>query len=113
IEAIQRAYPQAQYVMFYDPLWGVDKRWRREFLQLLKERKHDLSFWAETRVDLLEAEDIDLMADLRDFHLAMGLESVSPRMLQIMQKTTNPTKYLESFAAVSAQLNRRQMVHSV
>ncbi len=98
-------------ISFYDPCFGLDTEWRRKFLRELVRRKFDVSFWAETRHDLLSKKDIDLISQL-DFRIDFGLESASIEMLKIMNKSSNPARYLEQFEKVSNHCDKKEVLHT-
>ena len=79
-----------------DPLFGFKRSWRREVLGGILERGlRPRQYWTLTRSDDLDAEDVSLLARAR-FSIGIGLESGSPRMLEIMQKGNRPERYLEA-----------------
>lgn len=86
-------FPALSTVIFSDPMFGLDRTWRRAFLSGLAKEYPQLTFPLITRIDLLEEEDIRLLAAVRTFAI-FGLESLSPRMLAIMRKTEDVDSYL-------------------
>lgn len=95
-----------------DACFGSNKTWRREFLKRLIEEKIDKIFVAETRIDLLEEEDVDLFSEL-NFHIILGIESCSQTMLKIMKKTTKPRGYLEKIERILEYMNKKQVTHQL
>lgn len=89
-----------------DPLFGFDRAWRREVLRGIVDRRLlPWQYWTLTRVDDLGEEDVELLARAR-FSVGIGLESGSPRMLRLMQKTRDPERYLEALRRL-ARLSRK------
>lgn len=89
-----------------DPLFGFQRRWRREVLQGIIDRGlRPRQFWTLTRSDDLDDEDVSLLARAR-FSIGIGLESGSPRMLRIMQKGNHPEAYLSALMRL-AEASRR------
>lgn len=89
-----------------DPLFGLKRSWRREVLEGMIER--DLTprqYWTLTRSDDLQEEDVRLLARAR-FSIGIGMESGSPRMLEVMQKGNKPEAYLQALERL-AHLSRR------
>lgn len=89
-----------------DPLFGLKRSWRREVLEGMIER--DLAprqYWTLTRSDDLQEEDVELLAKAR-FSIGVGMESGSPRMLEIMQKGNKPEAYLAALERL-AHLSRK------
>ncbi len=80
---------------FYDPIFGFSRKWLLEFLDLYP-KDPDWHIWTECRLDVL-SEDVIIKLKKRKISLMYGLESYSKEMLQIMDKTKNPTKYLKKF----------------
>lgn len=89
-----------------DPLFGFRRRWRREVLSgIIAKGLVPRQFWTLTRSDDLDAEDVSLLARAR-FSIGIGLETGSPRMLGVMDKTKDPARYLgalERLAGLSRQ----------
>ncbi len=89
-----------------DPLFGFKRSWRRKVLEGIIDRKlMPKQCWTLTRSDDLETEDVELLARAR-FSIGIGAESGSPRMLEIMDKTRDPERYLgalERLAVLSRQ----------
>jgi len=83
-------------VGFYDPTFGANKKWLRKFLELYNPNNDIAATWIETRID---AVDENLLRSLKKnkIYQMYGLESLSPYMLSVMDKTVNPVKFLEKF----------------
>ncbi|MHA1698059.1 MAG: B12-binding domain-containing radical SAM protein, partial [Promethearchaeota archaeon] len=81
---------------FYDPIFGFNLKWREKILKFLIERDSGYKIWAETRVDSITREQVRLFKK-SNFSFIVGLESASPRMLHLMNKTSHPMQYLENF----------------
>ena len=89
-----------------DPLFGWQRRWRRQVLEGIVQRGLvPRQFWTLTRSDDLDDEDVALLARGR-FAIGVGLESGSPAMLEAMQKTRDPVRYLAAIERL-AELSRR------
>jgi radical SAM superfamily enzyme YgiQ (UPF0313 family)/protein-L-isoaspartate O-methyltransferase len=77
-----------------DPLFGFRRKWRREVLSGIIEKKlFPRQYWTLTRSDDLGEVDVELLAKAR-FSIGIGLESGSPEMLKRMEKGNTPEKYL-------------------
>jgi len=107
-QVIERYHPRA--VAFGDASFGVQSRWRKEFLRRLAELKPDCWLLMETRPELLDAEDIELLAGLKT-EIQFGVESGSPEMLRLMNKTRQPEKFLADFQLTSRILSEHNIVH--
>jgi len=100
------------YIAIFDACFGVDKNWRKELLSELVRKNIQCYFWLETRVDLIDEEDLELMARL-NFKIDFGIDSFSKTMLSIMNKTNNPDSYLKKFIAISKKCNEFKILHDV
>ena len=83
---------------FYDPIFGLNKKWLDDFLDLYHFPEIS-SAWIETRLDILNE---NLIAKLykKNFYSMFGMESYSKRMLSIMNKTANPTGFINKFEKI-------------
>ncbi|MBI5534866.1 MAG: radical SAM protein [Deltaproteobacteria bacterium] len=84
-----------------DALFGLRPEWRREVLERLAARPlRARKIWLLTRLDLLERQDIELMARA---HVSpgFGVESGSPAMLRTIRKSSAPEQYLDSIHRIS------------
>jgi radical SAM superfamily enzyme YgiQ (UPF0313 family) len=106
-------------VIFYfcDALWGSNPAWVKRFLtHLIKKKKEittDLFGWVcEARVGQFTREQLALMKKAGCITIGYGVESLSPKMLKIMNKTKNPQKYIDTvFKTVEKTLE--QDIHTV
>ena len=89
-----------------DPLFGFKRAWRRQVLeQIVRRELLPRHYWTLTRANELEEEDLKLLSRAR-VSVGVGLESGSPRMLELMRKTPRPGRYLESLERFAALANR-------
>src|SRR5579883_935860 len=65
LKRLKRQLPRVRQVNLLDPIFGVNQSWRREFLSRLREADLDLGYWGETRVDVLDEDDVRLLGELR------------------------------------------------
>ncbi|HCE42148.1 MAG TPA: hypothetical protein DET40_01200 [Lentisphaeria bacterium] len=83
---------------FWDDLpFGGSKQKMREFCRLLIDRNLDVKWTCFLRPEGVDDETIDIMVKSGCFRIAMGVESGSPRMLQLLNKENTPEKYIEAF----------------
>jgi len=101
-----------RYITIFDACFGLNKKWRRAFLSALVRAKLDCYFWLETRVDVIDEEDLELMANL-NVKMDFGIDSFSKSMLKIMNKTREPDAFLKKFLNISAVCNRLNILHDV
>ncbi len=83
---------------FYDPIFGMNKKWLEDFLDLYNYGS-TISTWIETRLDILNNTILKKLID-NNFYSMFGLESYSKDMLVTMNKTKNPKSYLEKFEEI-------------
>ena len=84
-----------------DALFGMKKKWRRTFLEGLARRpSRARKIWLLIRVDLIEREDIELMARA-NVSPGFGLESGDPQHLKRIRKAGKLDHYLEHMLEVS------------
>lgn len=83
-----------------DPLFGMKRSWRREFLELLARRPvRARKLWLLIRVDLVEEEDFRLMARC-NVAPGFGLESGDQEQLRRIRKTGMLSGYLDKMLEV-------------
>ncbi|MEX2758001.1 MAG: radical SAM protein [Candidatus Sigynarchaeota archaeon] len=87
---------------FYDPIFGFNELWLGKVLDFLRDGNCGYHFWAETRIDSFKVESIPAMK-AANVSLMLGLESGSPKMLQLMNKTNDPKGFLNKLECI---LNR-------
>jgi radical SAM superfamily enzyme YgiQ (UPF0313 family) len=112
IDQIQRIVDELKpySLALADACFGINPKWRKEFLGKFKEKNYDFWVSIETHPNLLDNEDADLLSGLK-VEVQFGLESGSPKMLEIMHKVNNPVKYLEYFKELSLNLSRKKVLH--
>ncbi|TET84985.1 MAG: radical SAM protein [Desulfobacteraceae bacterium] len=101
-----------KYIAIFDACFGVDKNWRRELLSELVRKNIQCYFWLETRVDLIDEEDLELMSRL-NLKIDFGVDSFSKTMLRIMNKTKDPDSYLKKLINVSRKCNELKILHDI
>jgi protein-L-isoaspartate(D-aspartate) O-methyltransferase len=83
-----------------DALFGMKRGWRRSFLELLARRPvRARRVWLLIRVDLIEREDLELMARA-NVSPGFGLESGDPDHLKRIRKAGRLDDYLEKMLVV-------------
>jgi radical SAM superfamily enzyme YgiQ (UPF0313 family) len=97
---------------FYDPIFGINDRWLSAVLEFLRDGNGGYRFWAETRIDSFKIEN---MSAIKAAHVSfmLGLESGSPKMLKLMNKTTDPDgffKKLEKIMYLSKEIDYGPLV---
>lgn len=107
-EAVKRFAPPL--VGIADACFGMRPGWRKEFFRVLVERKPQFPMIIETRAEYLDEEDITYLTQL-NIEVQFGIESCSPEMLLIMQKTRRPEKYLQRFSDISRRLSEHHVTH--
>lgn len=103
-----------RFIQVCDPLFGHSAKWRKEFLGEFKKLKSnlrdDVAYWVQVRADTVSEDDLEIMKEM-NFELAIGLEAASGKILKAMNKTPNPTPYLERFKSMSDSLDKHEIPH--
>ena len=96
VESFHRAFDvSGVQLSVADPLFGAKRSWRRELLEGLARRELPYELlWVHARVDLLDADDVDLFARCRA-GVGLGIESGDPEMLSLIQKSKRPEAFLD------------------
>lgn len=107
LDEVQRAHAYFDLtgltVYFADALFGMRKKWRREFLkELAKLSLPARKFWLLVRVDMIDDEDLELFG-AANCALGFGLESGDPGHLATIRKAGRLHDYLEKMLHVSAR----------
>jgi len=88
---------------FGDALFGMRKRWRREFLEGLARMGVPVEkYWLLIRVDLVEDEDLRLFS-AANCGLGFGLESGDPSLLATIRKSGRLDSYLDRMREISVR----------
>lgn len=93
-----------------DACFGLNRKWRKDFLRRLVDLNPDFFVIFETRAEFLNSEDIKLLSKL-NIEVQFGVESCSEEILFLMQKTRHPKKYLEKFRETSHQMSDLGIIH--
>ncbi len=99
-------------VAFADPLFGADRAWTLRLLDGLVERDLPVTFWAQTRADLMTPELLERFAQAR-FKLDFGLDSGSLTTTRLMEKSPNPARYLDRSAEMLRVADRVGLHHEI
>jgi protein-L-isoaspartate O-methyltransferase/radical SAM superfamily enzyme YgiQ (UPF0313 family) len=96
IESLHRFLDLRSWTLYFgDALFGMKKRWRREFLEGLARRGIPVEkYWLLIRVDLVEDEDLRLFG-AANCGLGFGLESGDPGLLATIRKSGRLDDYLD------------------
>jgi protein-L-isoaspartate O-methyltransferase/radical SAM superfamily enzyme YgiQ (UPF0313 family) len=96
IENLHRFLDLHRWTLYFgDALFGMKRRWRREFLEALARRGIPVEkYWLLIRVDLVEDEDLRLFG-AANCGLGFGLESGDPELLATIRKSGRLDDYLE------------------
>jgi len=79
IEEVCQRYA-ARVIWFYDDTFNLSKKRVSQLCSGMKERKLDVFWFCEVRLDLLDFETLQIMKDSGCFHVAFGIESGSERI---------------------------------
>lgn len=94
---------------FGDALFGMRRKWRREFLERLARADVPVDkYWLLIRVDLVDDEDLRLFGEA-NCGLGFGLESGDPELLATIRKSGRLDDYLQRMEHIAD----RARVHDV
>ena len=99
-------------IVIHDACFGYLSSWRRQFLEALVDQGFDRPLWAEMRGDRMSPEDVELCAKL-DVWLQFGVETMSPRMAEIMRKAKSGERYVAAVDATLREVNRQRVLAKV
>lgn len=86
IEAMLAKAPQASHISIYDELFSANKKRIYEFCDLLVQRKINVSWYCQLRVDQLDQDLLNRMRETGCRHISFGFESGSDVILESMDK---------------------------
>jgi len=94
-------FVESFYFLYSDPLWGLNQRWVKDFCLQLAERRDEITSsvfkWTIlARIGQFNDEVLTLMKKAGCSSIGFGVESLSPKMLRMMNKTSDPQKYIAS-----------------
>lgn len=102
LHRLDRFLDLSRWTLFVaDALFGMKRKWRKTFLEALAKRPiRARKIWLLIRVDLVEREDIALMARA-NVGPGFGLESGDPEQLKRIRKAGRLHDYLEKMITVA------------
>lgn len=81
-------YYGTEYTFFADDLFTVNKKWVRNLLKLIKQLPYQIRWGCSTRVDTVDEQLIEEMADAGCVSIQFGIESGSQRILDSVKGIT-------------------------
>jgi protein-L-isoaspartate(D-aspartate) O-methyltransferase len=102
LERLDRFLDLSGWTLFVaDALFGMKRAFRRELLEMLARKPlRALRIWLLIRVDLVEREDLELMARA-NVSPGFGLESGDPEQLRRIRKSGNLRQYLDKMLEIA------------
>lgn len=100
-----KVYGENNLFPFTSATFGVNAENTIKICKGIIERHPNLKWTSEFRLDLPWEKYIDIMYKSGCRGFAIGLESASPRILEMMNKTTNPELYLNKAKALINKLS--------
>jgi radical SAM superfamily enzyme YgiQ (UPF0313 family) len=93
-------FTESVALFFCDALWGASPVWVKKFCTQLAGRRDEIpdafGWTVEGRVGQFNAETLSLMKKAGCTTIGYGAESLSPKMLTLMNKTKTPQQYIQS-----------------
>lgn len=99
-------------IAFSDPLFGANRPWTEALLAGLASRSLPVMFWAETRADLMTPALLDAFKQCR-FMIDFGLDTASAAMVERMEKSANPERYLSTCRETLQHADAIGLAHGV
>jgi len=101
-------------LIYCDPLWGANPRWVKTFCSELAERKDEITtdkvgWLVGARIGQFDDEALSLLKRAGCITIGYGVESLSPKMLTIMNKTRDPHTYINSVFDTVEKMIRAKM----
>jgi radical SAM superfamily enzyme YgiQ (UPF0313 family) len=113
VEVVRRLFAvQPEVAGFCDPCFGLRRPWRRAFLSRLADLRPQVPMVWETRVDTLDEADLELIAGM-EVRLEVGVETMSPRMAEVMSKARDGSAYVRRTQRLLEELHRRGVLTAV
>lgn len=81
IELLKNEYG-VEVVWFYDDTFNYNPKRLETICNMIIERKLDINWWCEVRIDALTRDQLALMAKAGLYHVGFGVESANPRVAQ-------------------------------
>ena len=94
IDSAISVFKNLNLITINEPVFAFEKKWRKKFLTELVNKKYPVNFMAQTRIDILDEEDIELLSKI-NFFICFGVEALSIEALRAMQKTNDPDRYIK------------------
>lgn len=88
------------YFHFFDDVFTVNRRRTQRLLQLMIDSDVHIRYWCNTRIDLLDQELLDLLAQSGCDNLSIGIESGSDRILKCINKGISRSTIEEGLAVL-------------
>jgi radical SAM superfamily enzyme YgiQ (UPF0313 family) len=99
-------------ICFNESVFGLNSEWRKEFLTQVNRQDYKLRFYTQTRIDILNRTDIELLNE-SNFFLFFGIESFSKEMLKIMKKSSNPEGYISKTKENLNLIKENEISHEI
>lgn len=97
IEYIEDVY-KIDGMWFLDDTFTLNKKWAIDFCRKLRKNKIDLTWGCQTRVNAVSEDLLVEMKKSGCIQLDVGVESGSEKILNVLQKDTNPIQIKNTFS---------------
>lgn len=105
---------EPERITIQDSIFGVGQGWFDEVLALVQKRHPPYKVKVEAHVDILNDSKLQALVNSK-VDLTVGFESASPQQLVLMNKTMDPTRYVQRMRRIIDTLFRsgRELVMNV
>jgi len=107
IDNLNNIPEQVRCIVLSDPCFGYNRTWRHEVFKAMKQ-KSQIPFFVNMIVEAFEEDDYQLLAE-SNITVDIGIESFSPKMLHIMNKTKNPDSYIKAVEKILTRSSERNI----
>ena len=98
IEETLKQFPQVKTIWIFDDTFGLDKKWRSEFLQKYKERI-PIKFACMGRANHIDDEFVKMLAESGCYRISIGVESGNDYVRnEIMNRRLTTEQIINAFA---------------
>lgn len=102
-----KAVAQLEILETYDPnritivdsLFGGNRKWFDKITALMQRKNRPYKVKVEAHIDILNDEKLQALIRSK-FDLTVGFENASPQQLALMNKTADPTRYIQNMSRV-------------
>jgi len=97
IRLIQSLVPKIDAIVFAEDIFAINRTRVEQFGRALKAEGLDLDWYCDIRADMMKPENLQMMVDAGCKHVYVGVESGSPRILDMILKDVSRDEIADGF----------------